>query len=295
MTRAKRILSLGFTLIELLVVIAIIGILAAIIFPVYAQVKDSANRNSDMSNLNSIRTALQLYKADQGAYPPQLLGYVTLYQSGPNMGNVIPANQLVGALYPKRVDSIQTFRPAYLTGNDAQFTATTTAVWPTVEDAYFGQTDPSQCAQVATFGPQARCAQQEFRPKDGAVSTTVDAGTGLTVLGAGYSNVVNFYSVSGYETALVKSPAGSLRELRYAPFWTGFGLDGGSGYDEVRQLGYNEPPETTVVTWDSYFRNYDSTNTPVSSGKRDIVLFESGAARPFDSLVVYNLAWQVKP
>ena len=67
----------AFTLIELLVVIAIIGILSAIIFPVFARMKDSAYKSGDLTNMNSIRTALQLYRADQGAYPPTLLGYAS--------------------------------------------------------------------------------------------------------------------------------------------------------------------------------------------------------------------------
>jgi prepilin-type N-terminal cleavage/methylation domain-containing protein len=41
----------GFTLIELLVVIAIIAILAAILFPVFAQAKVAAKKTSDLSNL----------------------------------------------------------------------------------------------------------------------------------------------------------------------------------------------------------------------------------------------------
>ena len=84
----------GFTLIELLTVIAIIALLSAIIFPVFARSKAAAARNGDFSDMNSLRSALQLYRVDQGAYPPQLLGYVTLYTSGPNAGNVIPANEL---------------------------------------------------------------------------------------------------------------------------------------------------------------------------------------------------------
>ena len=41
----------GFTLIELLVVIAIIAILAAILFPVYARIKESARRTMCLSYL----------------------------------------------------------------------------------------------------------------------------------------------------------------------------------------------------------------------------------------------------
>jgi len=102
---------IGFTLIELLVVIAIIAILAAIIFPVYAQAKKSAYKSSDLSNMNSLRTALQLYKADQGSFPPALLGFVGPY-SNVSGGNVLPPNAIRDALYPKRVESLAVFRPA---------------------------------------------------------------------------------------------------------------------------------------------------------------------------------------
>src|SRR5580700_9011458 len=91
-------LNKGFTLIELLVVIAIIAILAAIIFPVYSRVKDSAYRSSDMANMNSIRTALQMYRADQGGYPPALLGYATGYSNfAPSAADIVPANLVAGA------------------------------------------------------------------------------------------------------------------------------------------------------------------------------------------------------
>jgi prepilin-type N-terminal cleavage/methylation domain-containing protein len=54
----------GFTLIELLVVIAIIAILAAILFPVFAQAKLAAKKTSDISNLKQNMTATFLYAAD---------------------------------------------------------------------------------------------------------------------------------------------------------------------------------------------------------------------------------------
>ncbi|AIE84439.1 type II secretion system protein [Fimbriimonas ginsengisoli] len=60
----------GFTLIELLVVIAIIAILAAILFPVFAQAKESAKRTACLSNSRQQGTALQLYLQDEDGMMP---------------------------------------------------------------------------------------------------------------------------------------------------------------------------------------------------------------------------------
>jgi prepilin-type N-terminal cleavage/methylation domain-containing protein/prepilin-type processing-associated H-X9-DG protein len=54
----------GFTLIELLVVIAIIAILAAILFPVFAQARAKARQTSCLSNLNQIGLATGMYVQD---------------------------------------------------------------------------------------------------------------------------------------------------------------------------------------------------------------------------------------
>lgn len=255
----------GFTLIELLTVIAIIAILSAIIYPVYSRVKDSAYRSSDMSNLDTLRTALQLYHTDNGAYPPALLGYVTLYTSGPNAGNVVPANQLVGGLYPTRVTSIDVFRPAYDRSPEADPTTVTNAVWPT--STYIN----------------GDLGQQRYGPADGLVSVDANGNEG-----AGFATPLQYYSISGYDTAEVRTPAGTERELRYTLFWTGYGLTGGSSADSPYQLGYAAPPGRTVITWDSYFRNYNSTGAPTTGGKRDIVLQLSGSATPVDSVDMYN-------
>ncbi|MBC8066623.1 MAG: prepilin-type N-terminal cleavage/methylation domain-containing protein [Chlorobia bacterium] len=63
----------AFTLIELLVVIAIIAILAAILFPVFAQAKVAAKKTSDLSNQKQLGTAFNIYLADYDDQFP--LGY----------------------------------------------------------------------------------------------------------------------------------------------------------------------------------------------------------------------------
>jgi len=54
----------AFTLIELLVVIAIIAILAAILFPVFAQAREKARSISCLSNAKQLGTAFQMYLQD---------------------------------------------------------------------------------------------------------------------------------------------------------------------------------------------------------------------------------------
>ncbi len=62
----------GFTLIELLVVIAIIGILAAMVFPVFARARESARKAVCLSNVKNIALAFQMYLADNNdTFPPE--------------------------------------------------------------------------------------------------------------------------------------------------------------------------------------------------------------------------------
>jgi prepilin-type N-terminal cleavage/methylation domain-containing protein/prepilin-type processing-associated H-X9-DG protein len=62
--------SRGFTLIELLVVIAIIAILAAILFPVFAQAREKARQTSCLSNQKQLGLASVMYEQDFDEYTP---------------------------------------------------------------------------------------------------------------------------------------------------------------------------------------------------------------------------------
>jgi prepilin-type N-terminal cleavage/methylation domain-containing protein/prepilin-type processing-associated H-X9-DG protein len=68
--RSKKVESFGFTLIELLVVIAIIAILAAILFPVFAQAREKARQTACISNFKQIGLAVLQYNQDNDEYYP---------------------------------------------------------------------------------------------------------------------------------------------------------------------------------------------------------------------------------
>ncbi len=77
----------AFTLIELLVVIAIIAILAAILFPVFAQAKLQAKKTAGLSQVKQIGTAVHIYLAD---YDDVLMPY----RHGSSAGPVINPNYI---------------------------------------------------------------------------------------------------------------------------------------------------------------------------------------------------------
>ncbi|MEY4914218.1 MAG: hypothetical protein RJA02_487 [Armatimonadota bacterium] len=76
----------GFTLIELLVVIAIIAILAAILFPAFAGVRESARRSSTMTNMSKIAQAVAAYELDNREYPEYLFGPAVSQSDGTPFG-----------------------------------------------------------------------------------------------------------------------------------------------------------------------------------------------------------------
>jgi prepilin-type N-terminal cleavage/methylation domain-containing protein len=287
----------AFTLIELLVVIAIIGILAAITFPVFARVKLNAYKSNDISAMNSIRSAIQLYKDDQGGYPPSLLGYINPYQY--SLGaTVVPANQFRGAIYPKKIDSLATLKGSL---NRAKDDLMVPGAWPQADTRTLGSApivdlNGDGTVNVADDTAGARQAYstaytsgtRNYYVYDPTVLPNIGTTTSAADTACG-----RFYAASGYDVAPVKSSTGQeYYEVRYSLFWSTLGVGTGSAADDPRQLGYTDPPETTVITWNSFFRDYGVGNQLSNGGSKDIVLQLGGAARPVDSRQMSERAWR---
>ncbi|MFQ3610733.1 MAG: prepilin-type N-terminal cleavage/methylation domain-containing protein [Fimbriimonadales bacterium] len=91
----------GFTLIELLVVIAIIAILAAILFPVFAQAREKARQTQCMNNLKQSATGVLMYVQDFDEFFP-----MAIYAPAPRQGGGNCVMTVIDAIQPylKNVD-----------------------------------------------------------------------------------------------------------------------------------------------------------------------------------------------
>ena len=87
----------GFTLIELLVVIAIIAILAAILFPVFAQAREKARQASCISNNKQVGLAILQYVQD---YDEQFPSGRTVNAAGTVLNSLAAGVAWAGEIYP---------------------------------------------------------------------------------------------------------------------------------------------------------------------------------------------------
>jgi prepilin-type N-terminal cleavage/methylation domain-containing protein/prepilin-type processing-associated H-X9-DG protein len=100
----------GFTLIELLVVIAIIAILAAILFPVFAQAREQARAATCTSNTRQIGMATMMYAQDYDETMPLFYAYNTKAPNGERAWAGDPLHKGVEVLLAPFTKNTQIFR-----------------------------------------------------------------------------------------------------------------------------------------------------------------------------------------
>jgi prepilin-type N-terminal cleavage/methylation domain-containing protein len=140
----------GFTLIELLVVIAIIAILAAILFPVFAQAREKARSSSCLSNQKQIALAFNMYSQDYDETYPIGLNQniidpisgvaqrwedsVKPYIKGGNVGGILTCPSAPSRAYAYSMNGWLSAKSQASAGNaaDTILTADAVQVYPTV-------------------------------------------------------------------------------------------------------------------------------------------------------------------
>jgi general secretion pathway protein G len=66
----------GFTLVEILIVVVILGILAAIVIPQFTEASTEAKTSSLCTDLQTMRSQIELYKIQHNDNPPSLASFV---------------------------------------------------------------------------------------------------------------------------------------------------------------------------------------------------------------------------
>ena len=125
--KGKRHRERGFTLVEIVLVIVLIGILAAIIVPKFAGQTDKAKIAATKANIESLRSAIRLYQANNdGAFPSTLTDLVPTYLKAVPEEAITPASTVVasndgsgGWVYDSAMGEVA----INLSGNDSDGTA----------------------------------------------------------------------------------------------------------------------------------------------------------------------------
>lgn len=259
----------GFSLIELLVVIAIIALLAAIIFPVFATVRENGRQQTSLANMHDISTKLAQYKLDHKTYPAILFGRaLPVGYPGSKVAPYAPMDQAYAAA--QAADAANAAAPA--------------AGYVSAVDTYFDGLYPEYIRDVNSFkdgnNPASNLAAASTMP---AVQLNPDSSVSAVN--------VTLYTVDAFDSSPLITGTNQLdlntSVLRYSRDWTSITADGSApagstsyaaGETPVdaykRQLRWQNPPSGTYVT---------STTYHISNANKVLVLWENGSAKNLDA------------
>ena len=206
----------GFTLIELLVVIAIIAILAAILFPVFAQAREKARQASCLSNVKQIGTSMLMYLQD---YDETLPGYRFGGEAGSNQ-NPFYADPKMGASSKDTIFMNQILNP-YIKNDGVWKCPSRSNSWVNVDP------NPKAGDAFASYGGQNSYAVNNylFKAKTGISSAAIaeTAGT-VGMVDATYYNTLP-QGPNGKPCVLAGDTAGTAVVLNgsYPYYWKQIG------------------------------------------------------------------------
>jgi len=233
----------GFTLIELLVVIAIIAILAAILFPVFARVKEKANQTACLSNEHQLGLSIAQYTNDYDEKGPS--GFFEVGDGIYNgafgwAGQIYPYVKSVGAFSCPDDD---TFAPSVSYGMNANtiMAGADAASFYDVCNALSSTAGPAPVALSQYVNPAKTVMLFEVTnvntdpSKSGNVRTNFDSspyGLGDSVCNVGSLGYrAALYQTGQFPQASAPGTYGTSAEYSGAPFNTAAGVHtGGANY-----------------------------------------------------------------
>jgi prepilin-type N-terminal cleavage/methylation domain-containing protein len=272
----------AFTLIELLVVIAIIAILAAILFPVFAQAKLAAKKTAGLAQAKQIGTGLQLYVNDYDDTIPAYRftsnspvtvtnpTYIKLLAAGdPNASKIESASQ--DCVF------INQLLDPYIKSDAIWLVSTNPGAWVNVQ--LTGTADPG----FRSYGGQNSYGVNNYVFK--ASSTTAPASMYTMTSIAEPSNTLGLVDAT-YYNVLPAEPGGVMCKLGgYAPtsasyldYWKQLG----NSTLNFSALGSNNPDDPSNVT---VFNNISARY----GGTLNVVKMDSSAKSMNGKQLVYDL------
>src|SRR5207253_9686180 len=87
--KAYRTKKSGFTLVEILIVVIILGILAAIVIPQFTNASTDAKKSNMASQLQTLRSQIQLYKLQHNDTAPVLIGSWNAFTQASNAAGAL--------------------------------------------------------------------------------------------------------------------------------------------------------------------------------------------------------------